>query len=216
MMLADSPAAPANPSTPEATTQRRAALGAVTGSSKPTRRPALGGSNGSISSSTSAVASGSQPPRPNAKMAIFVDPTGEAAEAAEASAWPELEGRKTRVKENTVSATKMSGTTLKQTGASRAATNAAAAQAKRKPKIVPFRDPEPDEQKNESSKTAVPVAKNSRLLGKAPFTPFRDEGASDVPTKPRFVPYSDEVRSDLRVMSGSHNFFRLRVKDLRP
>ena len=84
-------------------------------------------SNPASSSSTSSAA------RPNARMPIFVDPSGTRAEAGARSAWPELGTRKERVKENTRTVEKMEGTVLKQRGAAKAATKQAGARARAAP-----------------------------------------------------------------------------------
>ncbi|KAK7678320.1 hypothetical protein QCA50_018668 [Cerrena zonata] len=75
------------------------------------------------------------PPRPNARMQVFVDPSGDAEEEAAAAPWAELGTRKSRIKENVPEVSKASGTTLKQAGRStRSATAARGSQ------IAVFRD----------------------------------------------------------------------------
>ncbi|KAL5522469.1 hypothetical protein ACEPAG_8485 [Sanghuangporus baumii] len=114
------------------------------------------------SSSLASQSSSSQTrPRPNGRIPVFVDPTGEASRAP-GNVWPELGTRAERIKENRLKPEKMQGAVLKPKGAAKAALREAAARARAAPKFVPYVDPEPE--------SAVPLASGSS--GK--FEVFRD------------------------------------------
>lgn len=147
---------------------------------------------------TATSSSGSLPglgTRQNGRMPIFVDPTGDEAGAASRNPWPELGTRKERTKENTRTTEKMQGTILKQKGASKVATRAAAAKAKSGVKIIPFRDPELENDDGPETMNDMPFKTPAR----SKFMPFIDESGDAqstlrVPATPRFVPFRDEVR----------------------
>ncbi|KAL5480764.1 BUB1_2 [Sanghuangporus weigelae] len=114
------------------------------------------------SSSLASQSSSSQTrPRPNGRIPVFVDPTGEFSRAP-GNVWPELGTRAERIKENRLKPEKMQGAVLKPKGAAKAALREAAARARAAPKFVPYVDPEQE--------SAVPLASGSS--GK--FEVFRD------------------------------------------
>ncbi|KAI0642678.1 Mad3/BUB1 homology region 1-domain-containing protein [Trametes meyenii] len=135
-------------------------------------------------------------PRPNGRMPIFVDPSGDAEndpeQATNPTPWPELGTRKSRIKENTVEVSKAAGSTLRQAGKSRRAPSGS--------KIAVFRDPGPDEDAAVMPPPPVPTAKKEkgRTASKSSISIFRDEDEQadkpepSVPSTPKFVPFRDE------------------------
>jgi len=141
----------------------------------------------------------------NARLQIFMDPTGSDSQVAEASAnsWADLGTRKTRIKENVPEVKKLVGTTLKQAGRSKrvasgsgssSSTSAGASSSK----LVPYRDPAPAHM----APPPVPVAKKGQ--GAVPRTPTKNQitplidgkeaaASGDVPSTPVFTPFRDEV-----------------------
>lgn len=139
-------------------------------------------------------------------MPIFVDPSGDAEndpdQATNPTPWPELGTRKTRIKENTMEASKAAGTTLRQARSKRAPSGS---------KIAVFRDPAPDEEVSEEMPPPpVPAAKKEKgkAAGKSSIAVFRDEeeDASKpepaVPATPKFVPFKDEEVSKPSMTAG--------------
>ncbi|KAI0356079.1 hypothetical protein OH77DRAFT_1424398 [Trametes cingulata] len=136
-------------------------------------------------------------PRPNGRMPIFVDPSGDAEndpdQATNPTPWPELGTRKSRIKENTVEVSKASGSTLRQAGRSKRTASG--------PKIAVFRDPAPEEEA-EASMPPPPLppskAEKGKSASKSTIPIFRDEAEdpgkpeSAVPPTPKFVPFRDE------------------------
>ncbi|TBU43910.1 Mad3/BUB1 homology region 1-domain-containing protein [Dichomitus squalens] len=121
------------------------------------------------------VFSAPAPPRPNARMPIFVDPSGDAEndpnQAMNPTPWPELGTRKSRVKENAVEVSKAAGTTMRAGRSSRAPSGS---------KITVFRDPGPEDASSSSSSMPpppVPPAKKekSRTASKSSLPIFRDD-----------------------------------------
>ncbi|KAL1752363.1 Mad3/BUB1 homology region 1-domain-containing protein, partial [Schizophyllum commune] len=135
----------------------------------PSRRTALATSSSRSTAPLASAPANTSRPRPNATIRPFVDGAGGAEEdaAPATNPWPELGGRKERVKENVPAKKKMAGTTLRQS--SRTKRPAAG------PSIVPYRDPEPE---------AMPPPA-------APIRPYVDE-PRQVPQTPRISPYRDE------------------------
>jgi len=149
----------------------------------------------------------SRPKPPNARMQVFVDPSGASADealAAEdtlATPWTELGARKERIKENVPKVSKLKGTTLSQLGRQQRAAPALAVSASSR--ISVFRDPAPGEGDLMPPPLAAPDAKvrgKEREVPKTPVcsstVPFRDE-VKEPPSTPRFVPFKDEVVSVL-------------------
>ncbi|KAI9507288.1 Mad3/BUB1 homology region 1-domain-containing protein [Russula earlei] len=144
-------------------------------------------------------------PKPNARMQVFVDPSGTSAEDSlaqgdtMATPWNELGTRKERVKENVPKVSKLSGATMRQAGQQRRVTSAPAASSSR---IAVFRDPTP----GEGDLMPPPLApSDAKLRGKERETvpktparpsivPFKDETKA-TPATPRFVPFRDDVPS---------------------
>ncbi|TFK88147.1 hypothetical protein K466DRAFT_521326 [Polyporus arcularius HHB13444] len=163
------------------------------------RRQVLGEPAASSSSRTRTTRSGStrSPPvsedvfsapalaRPNGRMPIFVDPSGDVENDPEAasnpSPWPELGTRKTRIKENTMEVSKAAGTTLRNAGRSKRTASSSS-------KIPVFRDPGPSEDvaSEEMPPPPVPAAKKEKSRGasKSSMAIFRDEGAEAGPSSP--------------------------------
>lgn len=151
------------------------------------------------------LASSSARPTANARLQIFMDPTGSESHAVEASAnvWTDLGTRKTRIKENVPEVKKLAGTTLKQAGrskriASGSGSLSSASGGVSSSKIIPYRDTAPADM----APPPVPAAKKGkdavpRTPAKSQITPFVDGkgGAElgDVPITPMFTPFRDEV-----------------------
>ncbi|KAA1472443.1 hypothetical protein DENSPDRAFT_872196 [Dentipellis sp. KUC8613] len=173
-----------------------------------TKRKVLGESSTKSSRSTTGSTSSSraQPddvftagpstrPRPNARMQIFVDPTGsEAQSAADSSTtpWEELGGRHARIKENIPEVGKMSGSTIKQPGRHQRIASASSSS-----RIAVFRDTPgagdmlpPPVPTDKRGKVAVPSTPSRSTT----FLPFRDgDGTStETPSTPKFTPFRDE------------------------
>ncbi|KAI0036111.1 Mad3/BUB1 homology region 1-domain-containing protein [Vararia minispora EC-137] len=124
-------------------------------------------------------------PGPNSRLQIFVDPTGDGAQAADensATPWEELGSRKARVKENVPSVSKMKGTTLKQPGKHLRSVSTSSSGSK----IAVFRDPAPSDG-NDMPPPPVPAP---HTPARGSFTPRRDD--PERPSTPRFMPYQDE------------------------
>ncbi|KAF8635466.1 hypothetical protein AX15_000439 [Amanita polypyramis BW_CC] len=161
---------------------------AASGSSRPTAAPSV----------------------PNSRLQIFVDPSGEAAEAGASNPWPDLGTRKSRIKENIPEVKKLAGTTLKQSSrpkrvASGSSGNSTGASSSR---IVPYRDPDPAQM---PPPTVVVSKKN------AAFVPFVDNGdavgaAPSTPTIPRFTPFRDEDASAATPSAGTDVDSVIKVK----
>ncbi|CCL99610.1 uncharacterized protein FIBRA_01628 [Fibroporia radiculosa] len=194
------PLAASEPPTSSSTSSRRQAL-SETASSTRTRVTR----SGSTRSPTvpqdvfSAPPPSTTLPHSNARLQIFVDPSGTGAAEAQGNSsstapWPELGTRKSRVKENIPEVKKAAGTTLRQTG--RAQRVAAAPSGSR---IAVYRDPEPGSI-DEGEEMPSPSATVPREKTKSKIVVFRDdESAADgatngpmSPTTPTFVPYRDE------------------------
>ncbi|KAL0959695.1 hypothetical protein HGRIS_011390 [Hohenbuehelia grisea] len=145
-------------------------------------------------------------PPPNGRLQIFVDPTGEQAEAAEGNPWPELGGRKTRVKENVPETKKMGGTAIKQAGRSKRVASAASGASSSRiavfrdpvdsetPRIVPYRDSDAGEMPPPAAPASKSKAAPPETPAKPTIVPFRDPPA-DVPSTPQFTPFRDETAS---------------------
>lgn len=171
-------------------TARRKVLGeaAPSSSGRSTRSSTRSASAQSANSATPPLASSSSSSRPNARLQIFVDPSGTSENQDPADSptpWPELGGRKERIKENLREVSKASGTTLKQSKAKSSTTS----------RITVFRDPEPG---SESPSLDMPPPPVPKAKAKSSITIFRDEddvGDSTpppVPATPKFVPFRDE------------------------
>jgi hypothetical protein len=143
--------------------------------------------------------------RPNARMQVFVDPSGASAEEAlaagetAATLWNELGTRKERIKENVQKVSKLSGTTLRQPGRQQRVSSAPTASTSR---ISIFRDPAPGEG-DLMPPPLAPIAAKERgkereIVPKTParpsIVPFKDE-VKETPATPRFVPFKDDVVS---------------------
>ncbi|KAI0763095.1 Mad3/BUB1 homology region 1-domain-containing protein [Trametes elegans] len=200
-------ASPTLPSSSSATSSD--GFGASSGTN--TRRRPLGDPAGASSSSTrtSSSRSGStraqssitnedvfaapSAPRPNGRLPIFIDPSGDTEndpeQATNPSPWPELGTRKARIKENTMEVSKAAGSTLRQAGRSKRAPSGS--------KITVFRDPT-GEASGEMPPPPAPTGKKekSRSASKGSIAIFRDEeppkAEPAVPSTPKFVPFRDE------------------------
>jgi len=146
----------------------------------------------------------------NSRLQIFVDPTGEQAEAAEGNEWNDLGTRKTRIKENVPEVKKMVGTTIKQAGKTKRLATAAAGSSSgtstsgsSSSKIVPFRDPGPGDMPPPSSLPPVQKKKVQSVVSKAPtkgFSIFVDE------EKPDAVPKKKEQEAVAKAPTSSRGF----------
>ena len=145
-------------------------------------------------------------PRPNARMQVFVDPSGasateEALAAGETAAtpWNELGTRKERIKENVPKVSTLNGTTLRQAGRQQRVASAPAVSTSR---ISVFRDPAPGEGDLMPPPLVPPAAKargkERETVPKTParpsIVPFKDD-VTETPATPRFVPFKDDVVS---------------------
>ncbi|KAI0690232.1 Mad3/BUB1 homology region 1-domain-containing protein [Cerioporus squamosus] len=168
---------------------RRQVLGEPPASSSSRTRSSRSGSTRSPPVSED-VFSAPAPSRPNGRMPIFVDPSGDVENDPEAAAnpspWPELGTRKTRIKENTMEVSKAAGTTLRNAGRSKRTASSSS-------KIAVFRDPGPsqDVASEEMPPPPVPPAKKekSRSVSKSSMSIFCDEDAEAGPsTAPESAP----------------------------
>ncbi|KJA25498.1 hypothetical protein HYPSUDRAFT_37484 [Hypholoma sublateritium FD-334 SS-4] len=180
----------------------------------PASRRALATTASSLPASSSrqpAVTPASASANNNARLQIFVDPTGEAGETADGGAWGELGTRKARVKENTPEVRKLVGTTLRQAGRTKRVAGAASGSGAGA-RIVPFRDPAPGTRpgegdagpgsgapRGEKARTKTNLAKEKEEApppAQAPakaFLPFVDEAPPPGATVPSFTPFRDET-----------------------
>lgn len=129
------------------------------------------------------VFSAPAPTRPNGRMPVFVDPSGDVENdpnhASGPSPWPELGTRKTRVKENTMEVSKAAGTRLRGAGRSTRAPSGSS--------IAVFRDPGPDDAgTSEMPPPPVPPARKekTRTASKSSIPVFRDDEAEAAPSAP--------------------------------
>ena len=145
-------------------------------------------------------------PKSNARMPVFVDPSGASAEKALAAGdnvatpWNELGTRKERTKENVPKVSKLNGTTLRQPGRQQRSTPIPVGSTSR---ITVFRDPALGEG---DSMLPPPLAvpdtkvggKEREVVMKTParpsVVPFGDQ-VKETPATPRFVPFKDDVVS---------------------
>ncbi|KAG0704957.1 Mad3/BUB1 homology region 1-domain-containing protein [Suillus ampliporus] len=180
----------------------RTALGVASSS---TAAPLFGSISRVPSSSSQADAHGSRSGSrlgSNARLQIFVDPSGaESADATDsATPYPDVGTRKSRVKENIPEVSKAAGSTLKQAGRTRriaSGTNSGAVATK----IVPFRDPEPNgdvEVRGAMAPPPVPMSGQKDAVPRTPtknstIIPFYDvPDGGGIPSTPRFTPFRDE------------------------
>lgn len=188
MMTAAAMPPPPVPNAPS----RRTALGVASSSS--TAAPLSAAISRVPASSLQVDTRGPRPgsrPDSNARLQIFVDPSGaESVDAADSfTSYPDVGTRKSRVKENIPEVGKAAGSTLKQAGRTRRIASASSSAVASK--IVPFRDPKPDEDmKTKQSAAAVPKtpARNSTTV---PSHEVPNGGG--IPATPRFTPFRDEV-----------------------
>ncbi|KAJ3840030.1 Mad3/BUB1 homology region 1-domain-containing protein [Lentinula raphanica] len=129
--------------------------------------------------------------RPNAPIPIFVDPSGSAARSAEleVNAWPDIGTRKSRIKENVPEKKKMAGTTVKQAGKTKRLASGPTLS-----KIMPYRDPDPEEM----PPPPLPASSVSRIPStpakESSFTPsVDDDSKAAIPSTPKFTPFRDET-----------------------
>ncbi|KAI0792396.1 Mad3/BUB1 homology region 1-domain-containing protein [Abortiporus biennis] len=140
------------------------------------RRPILGTTSSSTSSSHRTTPSqdlfgNTPPPRPNARLQIFQDPSG--GEAADpdtdnTSPWPELGTRKSRIKENVREVSKAVGTTLRQPGRSR---RIASGSGNGGTKMMIYRDPEPEGEQEEDQEQAAEDEDEKSSMPPPPLPP---------------------------------------------
>ncbi|OCH86495.1 hypothetical protein OBBRIDRAFT_783126 [Obba rivulosa] len=119
-------------------------------------------------------------PRPNARMQVFVDPSGSAEnDPSEPSPWPELGTRKSRIKENIPEVSKAAGTTLRQAGRTQRAVSGAGSS-----RIAVFRDPEPDAGEDDATlMPPPPVAPIKKDTAKSTISVFRDDETGADPSE---------------------------------
>ncbi|OBZ67657.1 putative WD repeat-containing protein C9G1.05 [Grifola frondosa] len=159
-----------------ATTARRAVLGetatATTTPSSSRRVTRSSTRNALIGSTTTPSSSSTTAPRSNARLQVFIDPSGssESNDPTDSpTPWPELGTRKSRIKENIKEVSKAAGTTLRQAGRAQRAAAAAA------PKMVVYRDTGEEDDATETPPPPAPAAKKGIQKASAPkLTVFRD------------------------------------------
>ncbi|KDQ58570.1 hypothetical protein JAAARDRAFT_128265 [Jaapia argillacea MUCL 33604] len=197
-MMVSAPAAnPPPAAAPESSSRTRRAALATTSTSTPASE------QGDVFSTAAA------PTRapPNARMQIFVDPTGSQSSSSETNPYPELGTRKSRVKENIPEVKKAAGTTIRAGSSRRTASGSSTSRSGGAPsRIMVFRDPEPGSEEATAAEAAemppppVPVSKKKEkdkpAVPQTPskstgFSPFRDEPGG-VPSTPSFTPFRDE------------------------
>ncbi|THH14403.1 hypothetical protein EW146_g5923 [Bondarzewia mesenterica] len=201
MSAAPIPETPPSPPPTTNTTTKRKILGDSTVPKTSTRQSRTASVSGTSSTQPQGSAVGSGPTtrsRSNARLQVFVDPTGSEAQAVADSSitpWEELGTRKTRVKENVPEVSKAKGTILKQPGRHHRLASVPSGS-----RIPIFRDPPADSK--EMPPPAAPVGRRadkevSQTRAKPSFVPFRDEAeASDArPSTPKFTPFRDEPTS---------------------
>ena len=178
----------------------RTALGVASSSSA--AAPLSGSISQLPSSSSQGDPRSSRPgsrPGSNARLQIFVDPSGtESADAADSfTPYPDVGTRKSRVKENIPEVSKATGSTLKQAGRTRRLASGSSMASK----IVPFKDPSPHEGVETRTTIPPPPIPMSRQKGTAPKTPARNStivpphdipDGGDIPST-LFTPFRDEV-----------------------
>lgn len=207
MMLATPLETTSLPEQPQpASTTHRKVLGESTSTSRLTRSAHPTSTTASSRSLDDVFGSGSGQslrPKPNARMQVFVDPSGTSADEAvaagdaAATSWNELGTRKERIKENVPKVSKLKGTTLSQPGRQQRVAIAPSTS-----RISVFRDPAPGEGDLMPPPPAAPDArvrgKEREIVPKTParpsIVPFKDE-VKEPPTTPRFVPFKDDVVS---------------------
>lgn len=206
MMLAtplETTSLPEQPQPASATTHRKV-LGESTSTSKLTRSAHSTSTTVSSRSLDDVFGSGSGQslrPKPNARMQVFVDPSGASADEAiaagdaAATPWNELGTRKERIKENVPKVSKLKGTTLSQPGRQQ---RVAAASSVSTSRISVFRDPGDLMAPPLAAPDAKVRGKEREIVPKTParpsIVPFKDE-VKEPPITPRFVPFKDDVVS---------------------
>lgn len=188
------------------TTTRRKVLGESTATSRSIRSAHSTSTTASSRPVEDVFGSGSGQslrPKPNARMQVFVDPSGASADDAagdtESTPWNELGTRKERIKENVPKVSKLKGTTLSQPGRQQRVVSAPAVSTSR---IPVFRDPAPGEGDVMPPPLVAPDAKVRgkereivpKTPGRSSIVPFKDE-VKEPPATPRFVPFKDDVVS---------------------
>lgn len=201
MSTAAAPETPPSPQRPTSTSQRKVLGDATTTktSARSSRTGSTAGASPALPQEDTFGSSIPARPRPNARMQVFVDPTGSEAQAAADSSvtpWEDLGTRKARVKENIPEISKAAGTTLRQPGRHQRLASASSGS-----RIPVFRDPPAVVEAEEMPPPSAPTTKKSKApsqtLAKASFVPFRDDAAESRPSTPRFTPFRDEVRKVL-------------------
>ncbi|TFK67752.1 hypothetical protein BDN72DRAFT_770304 [Pluteus cervinus] len=197
---------------------------------RPVLAPSRTSGSGTTPTSSSSRSSSSRPlssaipsSSSNAPLQIFVDPTGTASESAEGgeNSWTDLGTRKSRIKENVPEVKKLAGTTLKQAGRSkRVVSGSGAAGASRSvsgSKIVPFRDPGPEDMlpptspeissgSSSSKGTIAATTTKKKAPSSLKFSPFVDTKETTtpaVPATPKFTPFRDEASTGSSPTSSS-------------
>ena len=177
-------------------------------SSRPPRQALSQTSVTSSTHSSLQPAPSSHASRSNARLQIFVDPTGEGARSTtcnNTNEWSDLGTRKTRIKENAPEVKKMAGSTIKQPGKSKRLAAASVTGASSSG-ISVFRDPAPalPPVPSSSSQKSSGSASGLGLTSARGFAPFVDAPPKETPaveasaqqpgtTAMKFTPFRDEV-----------------------
>lgn len=182
------------------------------------KRVALRTTSVSASTPASRVPPPPSSSRPNGRMQVFVDTTGEEPEAAEGNTWSDLGTRKTRVKENVREAQKMVGTKIKQAGKTQRMAVASGSSTK----FVPFRDPGPGDSGDMPPPPSIPSGKlkakgkEAKPSLKGGFVPFKDEAPSAPSkgvSKGKFVPFRDDEPQPLPQTPAKPSFVPFKDDD---
>ena len=180
---------------PSTSTQRPRKALATTASSVPASSSRASSSRTTVNSTRSTTSN--PPSSSNARIQIFVDPTGAEAQAAQdTNEWNDLGTRKTRIKENVPEVKKLVGSTLKQAGRSKriaSASSSGAAASGSNSKIVPFRDPAPGDMLPPPAPVEAAIKTPDAARGFLPFVDSPQESVATAPGAPSFTPFRDEV-----------------------
>jgi hypothetical protein len=190
----DAPSSPPRETAATASSSKRAVLGETKKSKSKTSAASLPAAPAQEDVFTAQAAA--RRPGPNARMQVFVDPSGEQSAAAGPSVWADAGTRTSRVKENVKEVSKFKGTAIKQKPAAVARTASGSAGPGG---FTIFRDPEPGDAAGEMAMPPPPVPAKA-----VPKTPSHRKGAivpstgdeSGVPSTPgsSFTVFRDEVR----------------------
>ncbi|EIN08337.1 hypothetical protein PUNSTDRAFT_103155 [Punctularia strigosozonata HHB-11173 SS5] len=220
-MVLCAPSASSPPSPPRETTEAESSKRRVLGESKKPKSRAAAASSSTAASMQEDVFGTQAVTRraaPNARMQVFVDPSGEQAAAAAPGVWTDVGTRTSRVKENVKEVSKMKGTVIKQkpSSSSRAAPGPGMSGG-----FTVFRDPDPSEAQGGTIMPPPPVpvkaVPKTPSHRKAAIVPFIDGDASVLSTpKSSFTVFRDETEEPSSTMTPSVTDSVMKVKRSTP